>query len=64
MCSVYLNRALTIYFIVFKDFPSQFRSHLSVTRVYCLLREICVFVFIEYGNEVIFSKGIYMSKTF
>ena len=24
--------------------------------------EICVFVFIEYGNEVSFGKGIYMSK--
>ena len=59
MCSVYLSRGLTIYFIVF--------NITSLVRI-CLLheyivyfREICVFVFIEYGNEVIFSKGIYMS---
>ena len=25
--------------------------------------EICFFVFIEYGNEVFYSKGIYMSKS-
>ena len=40
----------------------------SLVRI-CLLdvyivyfRKIYVFVFIEYGNEVISSKGVYMSK--
>ena len=59
MCSVYLNRGLTINFVVFKGFPVRI-CLLHVYMVY--FREICVFVFIEYVNEVIFSKGIYISK--
>ena len=47
MCSVYLNRGLTIYFIVFKGvFHNKSRSHLSVTRVYCLLQgNLCLRIY-------------------
>ena len=59
MCSVYLNRGLRFILSYLRVFHNKSRSHLSATRVYCQVyfREICVFVFIEYGNEVIFSKG-------